>query len=186
MDHFYQNIKGWFWFRTVYEQAVAEARDGAHFVEVGSWKGRSAAFMAVEIVNSGKKIRFDCVDTWRGSEDMQNLPEVINDTLYDEFLGNIAPVRKYVKPIRMASIEAAKRYRDSSLDFVFIDAGHEYENVKSDIIAWWPKVSSGGVLAGDDYGWAGVTEAVKETFSNYEVISTGDKRDQWHVRKNGK
>ena len=43
----------------------------AHFVEIGSYKGRSSSYMAVEIVNSGKSITFDCVDTWKGSEEHQ-------------------------------------------------------------------------------------------------------------------
>ena len=41
--------------------------DNSHFVEIGSWKGRSASYMAVEIFNSRKNIKFDCVDTWCGS-----------------------------------------------------------------------------------------------------------------------
>jgi hypothetical protein len=72
MDHFNTSIQGWFGFHNLYSEIVAKADHGAHFVEVGSWKGKSASYMAVEIINTGKRIRFDCVDTWRGSEEHQD------------------------------------------------------------------------------------------------------------------
>ena len=66
MEHFFNKIEGWFSFGELYRDAVYNAKDGDVFVEVGSWKGRSAAFMAVEIINSKKKIDFYCVDSWQG------------------------------------------------------------------------------------------------------------------------
>ena len=55
MDHFYQNIHGWFDFQTLYTKMVEEHSTNSHFVEVGAFYGKSAAYMAVEIANSGKK-----------------------------------------------------------------------------------------------------------------------------------
>ena len=43
---------------------MVESYDNAHFVEVGTWQGNSAAYMAVEILNSGKNIQFDVYDIW--------------------------------------------------------------------------------------------------------------------------
>ena len=64
------------------------------------------------------------------------------------------------------TVEAAKDVDDASLDFVFIDAGHGYHNVKADVIAWWPKVKPGGWFGGHDYGSGhpGVVRAVDESF----------------------
>mgnify|MGYP003349871615 CR=1 FL=1 len=69
MQHFYENIgpENWFNYQDLYRMVVEKYPSGSHFIEVGSWKGRSSAFMAVEIINSGKNIKFDCVDTWEGS-----------------------------------------------------------------------------------------------------------------------
>lgn len=158
---------------------IDNSSDGSHFVEVGSWKGRSAAFMAVEIHNSGKGIKFDCIDTWEGSEEHLDLSsqwfnsELIKnkDWLYSEFLKNIGPVKDLINPIRKTSLEAASMYEDESLDFVFIDAAHDYENVKQDILAWLPKVKKGGVIAGHDYSsFPGVRQAVDEIF-NHKIVS---------------
>lgn len=173
MNHFYHEIQGWFIYQPIYDHAVNQARDGAHFVEIGSWRGRSTAYMAVSIINSGKKIQFDCVDTWRGSLDEevhQNDPAVINDTLYQEFLSNMAPVRQVINPVRMTSQEAVTQYADGSLDLVLIDAGHSYADVSADIRAWLPKVRSGGVLAGDDYEWPGVKQAVTELIPRAQIM----------------
>jgi len=189
VKHFYQTVSGWFSFRDLYAQIVAEARDGAHFVEVGSWKGRSAAFMAVEIANSGKQIAFDCVDTWLGSNEKKHSedPAVIAGTLYSDFLKNTAPARRYIRAaIRMPSVRAAQLYADGSLDFVFIDAAHDYENVRRDIGAWRPKIRVGGALAGDDFHFAGVTRATVDAFGQelQLIKGTGTGR-QWKWTRRG-
>lgn len=186
MDHFFESVKGWFSFRALYEQAVREAPDPAHFVEVGSWRGRSASFMAVEIINSQKDIDFDCVDHWLGSigAKMRDDPDVVSGKLFDIFLNNIRPVADRIKVVRSLSAEAAHLYQDDSLDFVFIDAGHEYPDVSADIKAWWPKVKPGGVFAGDDYYGQGVKRAVNEMFGDrVEDIQGAGTGRQWRVRK---
>ena len=162
MKHIYENISGWFTFPELYRNIVLLYPNNSHFVEVGTWLGQSAAYMAVEIINSNKNIKFDCVDTWKGSEEHINEKVIFQDTLYENFLSNIEPVKSVVNPIRNTSIEASKLYEDNSLDFVFLDAAHDYENVKNDIDAWYPKVKSGGVLAGHDYSsaWHEVVHAV--------------------------
>jgi predicted O-methyltransferase YrrM len=125
--------------------------DNAHFVEVGVWLGKSAAYMAVEIINSNKQIKFDCVDTWRGSLEHQNDPLVQNNLLFEAFTNYTRPVSNIITPIQTTSIQASLMHSDGSLDFVFIDAGHSYNEVKEDIRVWYPKVKEGGVLSGHDY-----------------------------------
>lgn len=170
MEHFYHLTEGedWFTYPNLYTQIVRIAPDKAHFVEVGVWKGRSAAFIAVEIINSKKSITLDLVDTWQGSE--EHLP--LQYDLFEVFKKNIEPVAPYVNIKRMDSVSAASTYKDKSLDFVFIDAAHDYENVKADILAWMPKVKSGGHLAGHDYpSWPGVKQAVDEIIGAENIES---------------
>lgn len=173
MEHFWTNIEGWDdGIPPVYQSMVSQAEDGMHFVEVGAWKGRSSAFMAVEIINSGKKIQFDCVDTWQGDPNEQGHMEdeyVRNGNLYEHFLENMKPVEGYYNPIKSTSIDAAGLYEDSSLDFVFIDAAHDYNNVKADIAAWLPKIKEGGILAGHDWGHPPVAQAVKDSLDDFVI-----------------
>lgn len=166
--------ENWFTFPELYKKMVAEFPSGSRFVEVGCWKGKSAAFMAVEIANSGKNIDFACVDTWEGSEEHKDISDVAN--IYDIFTENMRPVENYYRAIRLPSVEAASQFEDESLDFVFVDASHEYEDVKEDINAWLPKVKPNGILAGHDYypaggwpGWPGVRKAVEELLENFDA-----------------
>ena len=180
MEHFYQNIgEDWMDYQSLYSEMVNHFTDNSHFVEIGSWKGRSASYMAVEIFNSRKNIKFDCVDTWCGS--VEHLDpnsfyfhqELITDKdwLYYQFLQNTRPVCDTITPIRMTSLDAVSLYENRSLDFIFIDASHEYEDVKKDIIGWYPKLKLGGIIAGHDYtSYDGVKQAVDEILINKNLI----------------
>lgn len=53
--------------------------------------------------------------------------------------------------IRKTSVDAAKDFKDGSLDFVYLDGNHEFSHVAADISAWTPKVRKGGIVAGHDY-----------------------------------
>ncbi len=56
------------------------------------------------------------------------------------------------------------------LDFVFIDASHDYENVYKDITLWSPKVRQGGLVCGHDIHLPDVKKAVDELFDRYEIF----------------
>jgi predicted O-methyltransferase YrrM len=77
------------------------------------------------------------------------------------------PVKDIVNPVRMTSEEAVKLYEDNTLDFVLIDGSHEYELVKKDLINWLAKLKPGAMLAGDDYEWPGVKQAVNELLPGF-------------------
>lgn len=154
MEHFYQNIDGWFSYEGIYKEMVSRAVDGAIFVEVGSFKGRSSSFLAVEILNSGKKITLDCIDTWQGSDEHQDIKEIVEGTLYETFLKNTESVKDLINPIRLPSVEAVDRYKDGSIDFIMIDGDHTFDAVCKDIAAYLPKMKKGGVMTGDDC-WEG-------------------------------
>jgi predicted O-methyltransferase YrrM len=139
----------WFTYSKLYADIVKFFPSDSKFVEIGSWKGKSTAFMAVEIANSRKKIDFYCIDTFEGSVEHKDNPEL--PFLYDIFKNNMKPLEGYYKDMKMTSMEAVKNFEDESLDFVFIDGSHEYKDIKDDIIHWLPKVKKGGILAGHDY-----------------------------------
>lgn len=175
ISHIYNNSsfgENWFGYEQVYSMLLEKTPDNGHIVEVGSWKGKSASYLAVEIHNSGKKIRLDCVDTWLGSTEHQNDEYVKSDTLYNLFLTNIEPVKHIINPVRMDSCEAYKLYQDESIDAIFIDAAHDYDSVKKDIVRWLNKVKRGGILAGHDYTtyWPGVVAAVNEILGKSNIL----------------
>lgn len=177
IEHYAHNVPGWFGLDDFefYKFSVANAPFTAHFVEVGSFKGRSSSFMAVEIVQSNKNIRFDCVDTWMGSEEHQagqgfEDADVVRGSLYEAFLANMEPVKGHFNPIKLDSIQASALYRDQSLDWVFIDASHDYHSVLADIKCWMPKVKQGGIISGHDYHHPPIKQAVAETVGSVDAI----------------
>lgn len=187
MKHYYQNIQGWVTYPNFYTNIIKQSKSGFHIVEVGAWKGMSAVYMGVEIINSGLDIKFDCIDTWNGSEEHLNKSSQFyeplletKDGLYNHFLQNIKPVEHVVNPIRMTSLDASKLYSDESLDCVFIDASHDYENVVNDINAWLPKVKKGRILSGHDFIYPPVYDAIVDTLGK-EIINTPE--DIWIFKK---
>jgi len=169
MQHFYEQIPGWSHdIIGQYRDAVERATNGAHFVEIGSWKGRSAAFMAVEIINSNKQITFDCVDHFQGSEEHLTVggegydKDAAEGRLQAVFTQNMLPVAGHYNLVAQPSLQAVQQYADGSLDFVFIDAAHDYDNVKADVLAWWPKVKPGGILAGHDIRHPPIDKALRD------------------------
>ena len=124
-------------------------------LEIGSWEGRST----IALAENTKGVVY-AVDSWTGSMDhrselsVQVLPDFLRNT---QGLNNILPVP-------MASLRACAVLTECVVDFdmIFIDASHEYQDVKADILAWRQLLSHGGILCGHDYGneWAGVKQAV--------------------------
>jgi hypothetical protein len=181
LTHYWDNDEifgeNWFSYPNLYKNIVKLANDGDIFVEVGAWKGRSTSCLAVEIANSKKDITLYVVDTWEGSiEHSEGTEQKSLPTLYETFIDNMKPVEEYYMPLKLTSEEASKKFKDKSLKFVFLDASHEYEDVKKDILNWMPKVKNGGILAGHDYypdgayDWfPGVKNAVNELIPNFDT-----------------
>ena len=165
----WEQIPGWFGCSALYDRLVDEAEGITKVVEIGVWQGRSTAYLAHLIEQSGKPIFFYAFDTFEGSPEHKANIEAMRNR--GTSLENIARqnlidcgVADYVRVVKQDSVEGAKRFEDKTLDLVFIDGAHEYEAVKADIQAWLPKVKPGGIIAGDDYSphWTGVVQAVDE------------------------
>ena len=175
----WKDVEGYFSYTNLYDIAIKHCPNNSTFVEVGSWMGRSTCYMGEQIKKSSKNIKFYAVDTWAGSEEPQHKETIEklqneNLTLFDIFKFHLkgCGVDEYVTPLQTTSLEAASQFEDNSLDFVHIDASHDYDNVLADIKAWYPKVKPGGFITGDDYviNWGGVIQAVKEYFTDKSVV----------------
>ncbi|MFM8315157.1 MAG: class I SAM-dependent methyltransferase, partial [Deltaproteobacteria bacterium] len=97
-----------------------------------------------------------CVDTWMGNQgEGDNHPTVIEAAsrdIFSEFHKNMTLFGcDNVVICRGDSIEIAKKWEQGSIDFLFIDASHDYESVLKDLRAWVPLVKPGGVICGDDW-----------------------------------
>jgi len=95
--------------------------------------------------------------------------------------------------IRKMSMEAVLKFNDESLDFVYIDAGHQFDYVMCDLIEWGRRVRKGGIISGHDYYRfvnGGVVPAVDIYCKMHKVKTlylSGEKKDRrssfWFEKK---
>lgn len=140
------------------------AQKSESVVEVGSWKGRSTKAL-LESCNGPVY----AVDHWNGSAGDLTEDNIDLDKVYDIFIANVGDYPN-LHILKGNSLDVAKDF--GTADMVFIDAGHDYEEVKADIEAWTPKAKK--IICGHDYvkDHGGVIQAVDETIGNVNVIDT--------------
>ena len=190
--HIYHTIAGYFNFQKFYSWIVTQAPESCSFVEVGSFFGKSASYLATEIMNSGKDIRLFCVDIW-GTGDCLD-PKIQTREgirpgfgMYEAFLRNMSRngAQQCITPMKLTSVEATSYFKDGSVFFVFVDAQHHEEAVYQDVSVWFKKVSENGYIGGHDWSvdHKGVINAVRRYFDKKYIISILPSDQVWLVKK---
>jgi len=165
------SIDGWFTEEEglFYRSLVAPIKEGV-VVEIGSWKGLSTSYIADECMKNHTQLY--CVDEWKGSSDCYD--ETYRKTLAEEdvkqtFIENMDGYD--INILHMDALFASKMFINESVDLAFLDASLDYEFVRDNIEAWYPKIKSDGILSGHDYGknGLGVTKAVDEFSSTNDL-----------------
>jgi len=174
------DVDGWCDYRDFYSYVAQAIPEGAQIVEIGSWQGQSIIHLCQRLQDLGKTATVNCVDTWKGEQNQPSHLQVVDEhggSILGKFTENIeaAKVAGMIKVTVGDSAESASRFEDGSMDFIFIDAAHDYDSVVKDLAAWWPKLKEGGIFAGHDYPWHEVEKAVNEHASanGYEVTPAG-------------
>lgn len=182
IDHYYQDLEGWFNMETQYLELLDATPEGGTFVELGCYKGKSTSFIGVEIHKHKRDINFFAVDSFEGATNSTDENEVkayigISD-IEQTYLESIAPIGNKIETIKSLSHEASQYFEDGSVDVLFVDAGHSREAVKADIDCWLPKMKPNGIMAGHDYtAWEGVNQAVTEIFGTPHKVEN----DCWFI-----
>ncbi len=150
--------------------------------EIGVADGRYSEYLCKNIPN----LELICVDPWERYKENQrylgysrrdgNRP---NEELARE---RMAPYN--AKMVKAFSMDAVRDVVNESLDFVYIDAHHDFDFVMQDIIEWSKKVRKGGIVSGHDYysfNHSGVKEAVDiyAKVHNKKVFTTDEKEPSW-------
>ena len=189
----WHEIDGWFTWRSAQEEAVKFFPENSRFVEVGTYLGRSLCSLAEVVSNSGKNITIIGIDTcrgsgpegWRGKDYHEKAVADGNGTFAGALHKNLldSGFGDKVVLIISDSVSASGLFSDASLDWVHLDARHDYASVKADIEAWLPKIKAGGWLSGDDYNeqkWPEVVKAVGDLLPGAE--SWSDCQWRWVVQ----
>lgn len=178
---YWEKLDGFFSFQPFYEKIINQLNGGV-FVELGVWKGRSIMYMAERAKELNKDVKLYGVDIFFVADQQKHCAS-LGTNFYDEVVKNIEIMKDCITLYQMDSHDAYTKFEDDSIDFLFIDAHHTYEDVKIDLELWYPKVKTGGIISGHDYIWIGavVKKAVVEFFGEENVIV--EEGDSWSVIK---
>jgi hypothetical protein len=170
------------WFYDIIKQ---HANDSIRIVEVGIRTAEMTVLLCkmCEKVIPDVKCRIYGIDLWEKCDNKNGILGVTFANIIDA-LSSINMLR-HIALMQEDSSTSALLFDDNSVDLVIIDASHEYENVKSDILSWLPKVKKGGYMVCHDIyspSVPGAAIAVKEIFGDLAPI---DKESQcgYHMYK---
>lgn len=120
-----------------------EFRVGA---EIGVEKGIFSSIL----LKASPKLELFCIDSWQPYDGY--VCKLNQADLPAKMLEAQERLKGYhVHFYQQFSMDAVKRFKDNTLDFVYIDGNHDLPWVMDDIIQWSKKVRPGGIVAGHDY-----------------------------------
>jgi predicted O-methyltransferase YrrM len=114
---------------------------------------------------------FHCIDLWTQQKhynDSANVNNVIQESFYTQTRERLKKWENIVHYHRNYSSVAVNDLKDESMDFIYIDARHDYTGVTEDLKLYWQKLKYGGLLAGHDF------------FDAHEIVG-----QDWGVDQNG-
>jgi hypothetical protein len=171
----WSEVPGWFKWRSAQEEAVAHFPEHSRFVEVGTYLGRSICSLAEVVQQSGKEFTIIGIDTCQGSGPEGPQKKNYHGSVVNQYGGTFAgALHKNILDCGFANLitlmitdseTASRLFANASLDWVHLDARHDYISLKADIQAWLPKVRRGGWMSGDDYDqekWPEVIQTIQE------------------------
>jgi len=98
--------------------------------------------------------KFYAIDPWLKQTnyvDLANLEQDAQEQLYQETKQRLSQFGDKVVILRDFSTKVIDKFADESIDFIYIDARHDYNGVTQDMSYYYPKLKTGGIMAGHDY-----------------------------------
>ena len=172
----WSSVPGFFNYHDFYGAIAGLIQDGETVVEVGVWLGRSSIFLAQTLQRLGKhNVKLLAVDTFLGESNQvehEATVRLAGGNLRASFETNLkrCGVENMVTILEGDSACMASQVADASVTFCFIDAAHDYDSVKRDLLAWQPKIRTGGRLAGHDFQHPPVRRAVEDVIGSVKII----------------
>ena len=172
MTEEYKFTTDWFhWAPEVWEQLIPMLPERKKFLEIGSFEGRSMAWIIENMVaDDAEPHSVVCIDTWEGSE--EHTEGQLGEDLFGRFLHNkhVAQDKYWARTKNAAAqsmVEAVKgKSADllphilsnwsgsrESYDFIYIDGSHTAPAVLTDACMAWPLLKPKGIMVFDDYNW---------------------------------
>eukprot|EP00798_Chlamydomonas_sp_ICE-L_P022892 gene22892-30068_t len=133
-------------------------------VELGVKKGNSAKRLFVNWPSCSKLYLVDLWDYQENYSDAANVDDK-NHLLNLEYAKQqLEPYKSKTVFIKNSTVDAAQLIPDN-LDFVFVDARHDYCAVMEDMDTYWPKLRPGGIMAGNGTSHPGAVKGAVHDFA---------------------
>lgn len=131
-------------------------------VEIGSYTGQSTEIFAQRFKHVFSIDPYD-EGQHKGTTDAQILNFGKFNEVENEFIKRCSKYKNITK-IKRTSNDAVELFKPETLDFVYIDGLHTYEQCRLDIINYMPFIKKGRYLGGHDWDWCpGVKKAIQST-----------------------
>lgn len=123
------------------------------YLQIGSYTGDASVWLDANVLKPSASTLVD-VDTWEGSEEplhyqmnWRSVEEVYDDRTREA--RNAGRIVKY-----KGTSDAFFKQNSETFDFIYIDGDHTSYGVMKDAVNAFESLSSGGILAFDDYQWS--------------------------------
>ena len=154
----YQFTKDWFnWAPEVWQQLIPHlpGQPGSrHFLEIGSFEGRSAVWIAENMMVENDELR--CIDTWRGGEEHtdEDMGSVEERFRHNIVLAAERFPRRRIFQCPGTSVQRLADFQGKDeFVFIYIDGSHIAKDVLTDACMAWPLLKPKGMMVFDDYMW---------------------------------
>lgn len=152
---------------------------------IGIGIGTEAGFSSEYLLRSIPNLHLFGIDPYIEYVDWDNVKResAIDKELFFHKMQAFMNEKKYTH-LLMTSDEGAKNFKDESVDFIFIDGLHTYDQVLKDCQNYYSKLKPGGLFCGHDYN---ALEAVRNAVDDFaksinKEIQIAEK-DLWYFVK---
>lgn len=126
-------------------------RENIHFLEIGSFEGRSSCWFFENYILNSNGSTLTCVDTWEGS--MEHNDQQKNQ-IWDIFNSNVSEYNKDKLLVRRGlSRNILRDLPLENYDFIYIDGSHTTRDVLEDAVLAFDLLKINGIITFDDYNW---------------------------------
>lgn len=146
------------WFKDavpIFEEVLEmyKGRDGVHYLEIGSFEGRSVVWM-LENILTGEDSDATCIDSFGGGKFYKlggNVSRKLENTLHS----NLKPFKGKYRVLKGESQDVLKNTpMKEQFDIIYVDGFHSAPATLQDILNSFYALKMGGIMLIDDHTWA--------------------------------
>ena len=151
-----------------------------HKFTVGAELGVRRGGFCISLLRDNRELKMYAVDLWAPHADIEE--HHFHDFHKETFHCRAAyhGLQDRVGVMQALTTEAAHKFGDETLDFIFADATHTSEAHRKDLEAWIPKVKKTGMISGHDYEeeWGMIP-----LIDSLGDVHVDEKSCSWHIMK---